>query len=186
MLPGWVLDSDVARSLRPLTMLPFFSLFFLAYFGMASDLTAVEHPFYPRYVMGFCTPDNKAGRGFCGYPYDRNPKSQIQIPEGSGKYFVKIEDPKAENGHYYIVRANSWYIQSAFWGGKTKFVIPMLEDLAARVTIDRSHNIYSQVVQDERYVNWCKFACLLFGVHRAATYMWGPRWTLILRILELR
>lgn len=122
---------------------------------VAADLTAVEHPFYPRYVMGFCTPDNKAGRGFCGYPYDRNPKSQIQIPEGSGKYFVKIDDPKAKpNGYYYIVRANSWYIQSAFWGGKSKFVVPMLEDLAARVNIDRSHNIYSQVVQDERYVNW--------------------------------
>ena len=166
-----------------------------AFFGMAScmmhaDLTAVEHPFYPRYVMGFCTPDNAAGRGFCGYPYDRNPKSQIQIPEGSGKYFVKIVDPKAEKGYYYIVKANSWYIQSAFWGGKTKFVVPMLEDLAARVTIDRSHNIYSQVVQDERYVNWCKFTSYPLGfavqcASRVRVLICAPVDT-VLPIFELR
>eukprot|EP00040_Diaphanoeca_grandis_P032287 m.195372 g.195372 ORF g.195372 m.195372 type:complete len:517 (+) comp32566_c0_seq1:789-2339(+) len=121
---------------------------------VAADLMAVEHPFYPRNIMGFCTPDKASGRGFCGYPYDRNPKSQIQVPEGSGRYFVKIEDPTHKIEPYYIVKSNSWYIQSAFWGGKSKHVIPLLDDLKKRVNIDRSNHVYSQVVQDERYLNW--------------------------------
>ena len=46
------------------------------------------------------------------------------------------------------------YYQSAFWGGKTKFIIPLLEDLKMRTAVDRKHNHYSQVIQDERYFNY--------------------------------
>lgn len=120
---------------------------------IAGDLVGVEHPFYPRNILGFCKPDAPPrDRGFCGYPYDRNPKSQIGIPEEHGRSFLKVEDKK--RGDYWVVRSNAWYLQSAFWGGKSRPILNLLTDLRKRVDIDRSHGIYSQVVQDERYVNF--------------------------------
>jgi hypothetical protein len=77
---------------------------------VAGDLVGVEHPFYPRNILGFCKPDAPPrDRGFCGYPYDRNPKSQIGIPEDHGRSFLKIEDKK--RGPYWVVRSNAWYLQ---------------------------------------------------------------------------
>jgi hypothetical protein len=45
----------------------------------------------PRNILGFCKPAAPPPqRGFCGYPYDRNPKSQIQIPDDHGRTFLKV------------------------------------------------------------------------------------------------
>lgn len=128
---------------------------------VAGDLVGVEHPFYPAGYFGYCKPDAPArDRGFCGVPYDRNPKSQIRIPDEYGRFFSKVTSTiggkRAGNANGWIVHSNAYYLQSAFWGGKSHFVLEMLKDLRQRVDIDRSHNIYSMVVQDERYVN-CKF-----------------------------
>mmetsp|Transcript_6635 Transcript_6635/g.17074 ORF Transcript_6635/g.17074 Transcript_6635/m.17074 type:complete len:653 (-) Transcript_6635:296-2254(-) len=120
---------------------------------VAGDLVGVEHPFYPRNILGFCRPEAPPrDRGFCGYPYDRNPKSQIQIPDDQGRSFLKVTDK--QRGDYWVVRSNAWYLQSAFWGGKRGPILALLDDLKHRVDVDRSHGIYSQVVQDERYVNF--------------------------------
>ena len=50
--------------------------------------------------------------------------------------------------------ANSYYLQSAFWGGKTKHILPALRELKRRVDIDIAANYFSSIIQDERYVNW--------------------------------
>ena len=44
--------------------------------------------------------------------------------------------------------------QSAFWGGKSRFILPMLKELKKRVDIDVGNNYFSSIIQDERYVNW--------------------------------
>ena len=102
------------------------------------------------------------------YPYDHNPKSQIGMPTSIGRFYVHITEGKG--APYYALRSNSWYLQSAFWGGKTKFVVPMLKDLKMRTRIDRDNGVYSMVIQDERYFNY---------------YMWkhGNRSDIDMRIL---
>eukprot|EP00039_Didymoeca_costata_P023985 m.348979 g.348979 ORF g.348979 m.348979 type:complete len:338 (-) comp39714_c0_seq1:36-1049(-) len=107
---------------------------------------------YPRHTMGFCRPGDKNTEGFCRYPYDRNPKSHCQIPNEEGRFYVKVTEGKG--APYYVLRTTSWYFQSALWGGKTKFVIPMLEELQWRTKADVANNIISMVIQDERYFNY--------------------------------
>ena len=53
---------------------------------IGADLMGVEHPMYPRYQYGWCKPGDPNTRGFCQFPYDRNPKSKAFIPDGHGRY----------------------------------------------------------------------------------------------------
>ena len=52
---------------------------------IGADLMGVEHPMYPRYDYGWCKPKDPSTRGFCQFPYDRNPKSKAFIPDGHGR-----------------------------------------------------------------------------------------------------
>ena len=97
-----------------------------------------------------------------------------KVPEGQGKFYAKITEHQRHGGTrklpYYVLWSNAWYLQSAFWGGKTQFIIPMLEDLKQRTAVDRANNVYSSIIQDERYFNY---------------YMWkhGNRSDIVMRIL---
>lgn len=61
---------------------------------------------------------------------------------------MQVQDKKGIDK--WVVSSTAWYLQSAFWGGKRGPILDLLTDLKARVDVDRSHGIYSQVVQDER------------------------------------
>ena len=84
----------------------------------------------------------------CEYPYERKPQSAAYIPGTHGKWKRTLRN--GEN----IVMANSYYLQSAFWGGKTKHILPALRELKRRVDVDIAANYFSSIIQDERYVNW--------------------------------
>jgi len=113
---------------------------------VAGDLVAVEHPMYPRHDWGWCVHGKQT---MCEYPYERKPTSTAFIPDRYGKF--KKSYRNGEN----TFSANSYYLQSAFWGGKSTFLIPALKDLKKQVDTDVSHNYFSSIIQDERYVNWC-------------------------------
>lgn len=75
------------------------------------------------------------------------PKSSAYIPEEYGKFKKTLRT--GQN----IFVANSYYLQSAFWGGKSKFIIPALKEMKKLVDIDIKNDYYSTIIQDERYVN---------------------------------
>jgi len=112
---------------------------------VSGDLVAVEHPMYPRNEWGWCVPGKIT---MCEYPYERKPQSAAYIPGTHGKWKRTLRN--GEN----IVMANSYYLQSAFWGGKTKHILPALRELKRRVDVDIAANYFSSIIQDERYVNW--------------------------------
>ena len=88
---------------------------------------------------------------FVGYPYDRNPRSHAYIPSGVGKFIQTHTGGRGKVTKY--LTSTFWYIQSAFWGGKSKFVLNLLDDMSSRVAADIAANQYSMTVQDERYLN---------------------------------
>eukprot|EP00039_Didymoeca_costata_P016090 m.281996 g.281996 ORF g.281996 m.281996 type:complete len:311 (+) comp16336_c0_seq24:57-989(+) len=111
---------------------------------IAGDLSAVEHPMYPRYDFGWCKPGDPSTRGWCQFPYDRNPKSKACIPHGEGRY--------VKEGKYVV---STWYyFQSAFWGGKGRHVLKMFNELIPNIDEDCANNIYSRILQDERHFNY--------------------------------
>lgn len=121
---------------------------------VAGDLTAVEHPMYPRYDFGWCKCGpahkqkegtcDKNTNGFCQYPYERKPASTAYIPEGHGRY---VREGK-------FVVQNWYYLQSAFWGGKSAKVINALDELIPQIDTDRDNNYFSTIIQDERHLNY--------------------------------
>eukprot|EP00039_Didymoeca_costata_P012567 m.181663 g.181663 ORF g.181663 m.181663 type:complete len:562 (-) comp15515_c0_seq14:2131-3816(-) len=111
---------------------------------ISGDLVGVEHPMYPRYDLGWCKPEDPGTRGWCQYPYDRNPKSNAYIPEGHGRY---VKEKK------YVV-SNSYYLQSAFWGGKSLKVVAMFKELIPNIEADNQNGIFSRILQDERHFNY--------------------------------
>eukprot|EP00038_Savillea_parva_P023365 m.40558 g.40558 ORF g.40558 m.40558 type:complete len:607 (-) comp5998_c0_seq1:4148-5968(-) len=112
---------------------------------VSGDMVAVEHPMYPRHDNGWCVHGKVS---MCEYPYERKPQSTAYIPNEWGKFKRQLR------GGEKITIANSWYLQSAFWGGKSKFIIPCLKELSQLVDIDISKGVVSSIIQDERYVNW--------------------------------
>eukprot|EP00040_Diaphanoeca_grandis_P014763 m.74992 g.74992 ORF g.74992 m.74992 type:complete len:587 (-) comp24724_c0_seq2:165-1925(-) len=112
---------------------------------VAGDLVAVEHPMYPRHDWGWCVHGKVT---MCEYPYERKPQSTAFIPEEYGKFKKTLRN--GEN----TFQSNSYYLQSAFWGGKSKFILPALKELKGRVDTDIGNNYFSSIIQDERYVNW--------------------------------
>lgn len=117
---------------------------------VAGDLVAVEHPMYPRHDWGWCVHGKQT---MCEYPYERKPSSTAFIPDRYGKFKKSFRN--GEN----TFTANSYYLQSAFWGGKSTFLIPALKDLKKQVDTDVSHDYFSSIIQDERYVNWYVNCC---------------------------
>jgi len=111
---------------------------------IGADLMGVEHPMYPRYQYGWCKPGDPNTRGFCQFPYDRNPKSKAFIPDGHGRY---VKEQK------YVV-SNSYYLQSAFWGGKSEHVLKMFRELIPNIDEDCKNGVYSRILQDERHFNY--------------------------------
>jgi hypothetical protein len=126
------LDADV-RFMEPVQLV-----------DIGADLMGVEHPMYPRYDFGWCKPQDPNTRGFCQFPYERKPESTARIPEGHGRY---VKEKK------YVV-SNSYYLQSAFWGGKTKHVLKMFEELIPNIEEDGRNKYYSRILQDERHFNY--------------------------------
>eukprot|EP00051_Salpingoeca_urceolata_P005497 m.73747 g.73747 ORF g.73747 m.73747 type:complete len:604 (-) comp14381_c0_seq2:63-1874(-) len=112
---------------------------------VSGDLVGVAHPFYPRDDIGMCT---EATRGWCQYPLERRPKSRAYVPMNFGKH-----PPKYTSG-------NMHYCQSAFWGGKSDIVLPSLKLLANNMAADLAEGIESQILQDERYLNWLLWKAL--------------------------
>lgn len=111
---------------------------------VAGDLVGVEHPMYPRYDFGWCKPGKPETRGFCAYPFCRNNESTAFIPWDQGR-FVK-------EGKYVV--SNAYYFQSAFWGGKSEHVLPLLDELIPRINTNRENGVYSKIIQDELFLNW--------------------------------
>eukprot|EP00041_Stephanoeca_diplocostata_P006416 m.84305 g.84305 ORF g.84305 m.84305 type:complete len:601 (+) comp16351_c0_seq41:497-2299(+) len=112
---------------------------------ISGDMVAVEHPMYPRHDWGWCVHGKVT---MCEYPYERKSTSQACIPPEYGKFKRTLRTGEQ------TFQANSWYLQSAFWGGKSKFIIPCLRELKKRVDIDVAKGYISSIIQDERYVNW--------------------------------
>lgn len=111
---------------------------------IAGDLVGVEHPMYPRWDFGWCKPGDPNTRGYCQFPYDRNPKSKACIPHGEGRY--------VKEGKYVV---STWYyFQSAFWGGKTRHVLKMFDELIPNIEEDNRNGVYSRILQDERHFNY--------------------------------
>ena len=50
--------------------------------------------------------------------------------------------------------SNAYYLQSAFWGGKTEHVIKMFEELIPNIEEDGRNKYYSRILQDERHFNY--------------------------------
>ena len=117
---------------------------------VGADLVAVEHPMYPRNDIGWC--NKPTGQAMCGYPYDRNPRSHAYIPHEIGKYIKTTVGGRGKVRKY--LTSTFWYLQSAFWGGKTKFIVQLLDELTMRVDADLKQHIVSMTVQDERYLNY--------------------------------
>lgn len=89
---------------------------------VAADLVAVQHPDYPRFSKGFCeTPKDK--QKLCSFPYERNSESAAYVPAEFDK--LPVQD-----------YANWYYLQSSFWGGKTKFVKPAIIAIAEAIQKD--------------------------------------------------
>eukprot|EP00037_Helgoeca_nana_P030268 m.372486 g.372486 ORF g.372486 m.372486 type:complete len:591 (+) comp28148_c0_seq3:361-2133(+) len=112
---------------------------------VAGDMVAVEHPMYPRHDKGWCVHGKLT---MCEYPYERKKASTAYIPEEYGKFKRELRTGEK------VTIANSYYLQSAFWGGKSKFIIPCLKELQRRVNVDIENGYISSIIQDERYVNW--------------------------------
>eukprot|EP00729_Bicosta_minor_P006078 gene6078-6034_t len=111
---------------------------------IGADLMGVEHPMYPRYELGWCKPDDPNTRGFCQFPYERKKESKARIPDGHGRY---VKEKK-------FIVSNAYYLQSAFWGGKTEHVIKMFEELIPNIEEDGRNKYYSRILQDERHFNY--------------------------------
>lgn len=129
---------------------------------ISGDMVAVEHPMYvgggcarldisdgsaasryPRHDKGWCVHGKIT---MCEYPYERKQLSTAYIPETFGKFKRELRTGEK------LTIANSYYLQSAFWGGKSKFIIPCLKELKRRVDIDIKNNYISSIIQDERSV----------------------------------
>eukprot|EP00040_Diaphanoeca_grandis_P037725 m.248889 g.248889 ORF g.248889 m.248889 type:complete len:636 (+) comp33866_c5_seq1:122-2029(+) len=121
---------------------------------VAGDLVGVEHPMYPRDHEGWC--HRADGQPMCMFPYDRNPQSQAYIPPHVGKFLHTTVGGRGVVRTYMV--STWWYLQSAFWGGRSVYIYEMLVDLANRVNVDRKANRYSMAVQDERYFNYYMWA----------------------------
>jgi hypothetical protein len=80
----------------------------------------------------------------CEYPYERKKASTAYIPEEYGKFKRELRTGEK------VTIANSYYLQSAFWGGKSKFIIPCLKELQRRVNVDIENGYISSIIQDER------------------------------------
>ena len=109
----------------------------------------------------------------CGFPYDHNPDSHAYIPAGEGKYIKRSTGGRGKTREY--LTSTFWYIQSAFWGGKSRFVLDLLRELKWRVDADRAANRYSSTVQDERCASRRKRPAAAAALTRRADlnyYIW--------------
>ena len=53
-----------------------------------------------------------------------------------------------------FVVSNAYYLQSAFWGGKTEHVLKMFNELIPNIEEDARNKYYSRILQDERHFNY--------------------------------
>mmetsp|Transcript_25201 Transcript_25201/g.65771 ORF Transcript_25201/g.65771 Transcript_25201/m.65771 type:complete len:516 (+) Transcript_25201:266-1813(+) len=127
--------ADVLKALRPIIEVADFFFFLDADVlfeedvllgDVAGDLVGVEHPMYPRDHEGWC--NRKDGQPMCGFPYDRNPRSHAYIPDGVGKFFHTTVGGRGVKRRY--LTSTWWYLQSAFWGGRSGVMLEMLKELS--------------------------------------------------------
>lgn len=130
---------------------------------LSGDLFGVEHPEYPRDHLGHCQPRTKSGRvqsvekQICEYPYSRNTKSRAYVPPTIGKFVYKgkKKHPDGHNQVHWVT--SSWYLHSGLWGGKSKFVLELLDKLAKDVVADLTSGAVADVA--EHYLNHYMWLC---------------------------
>jgi hypothetical protein len=76
-------------------------------------------------------PGDSTTEGFCRYPYDKDRRSHCHVPNGQGRFYARTSDNIGEKETAvtrpgYVLWANAWYYQSAFWGGQLKTLLVTL------------------------------------------------------------
>eukprot|EP00729_Bicosta_minor_P005382 gene5382-13354_t len=125
---------------------------------IAADIVAVQHPVYPRDSWGFCNqmsegPGTNTAGVHCEYPYERNKQSSASIPDEVGKFVQKGKNKWSNGKNQRFCVTTGWYLQGNFWGGRTKFLLPGLAEVAADIASDRLTGMPSDAIKSESYWN---------------------------------